>query len=118
VGKWGDAGPISSAVVETLKSRGIDVDRDQRPAKPLAPKDLANSSLVVAMKECEHRPLLNEQFPEWAELVDYWYIDDVDCAEPDEALPPLEEKIRDLVAWLEETDEIEEGFVAAEPAFA
>ncbi len=118
VGKWGDAGPISSSVVETLKSRGIHVDREQRPAKPLACGDLVNSSLIVAMKECEHRPLLHEQFPEWAEQVDYWHIDDVDCAEPHETLPVLEGKIRDLVAGLEETGEIAEGSFAAEPALA
>jgi protein-tyrosine phosphatase len=113
VGKWGDAGPMSSSAVEALKSRGVDVDRDQRPAKPLSPRDLVNSSLVVAMKECEHRPLMSEQFPEWAELVNYWNIDDVDRAEPHEALSTLEDEIRDLAARLEETGEIAGGFVAA-----
>ena len=77
-----------------------------------------NSSLVVAMKECEHRPLLSGQFPEWADLVEYWHIDDVDCAEPHEALPLLEGKVRDLAARLAEAVESAEGLVAAEPDFA
>jgi protein-tyrosine phosphatase len=115
VGKWGDGGPISSAAVEALKSRGIELDGDQRHPKPLSHGDLANSSLVVAMKECEHRPLLSEQFPEWADLVEYWHIDDVDCAEPHEALPLLEGRVRDLVACLAETIEPPGELVAVEP---
>ncbi len=118
VGKWGDVGPVSSSAVEALESLGIEIDRDQRHPKPLSKRDLVNSSLVVAMKECEHRPLLSGQFPEWADLVEYWHIDDVDCAEPHEALPLLEGRVRDLAARLAETVESAEGFVAAEPDFA
>lgn len=112
-----EQGPVSSSAVEALESLGIEIDRDQRHPKPLSKRDLVNSSLVVAMKECEHRPLLSGQFPEWADLVEYWHIDDVDCAEPHEVLPLLEGRVRDLAARLAETVESAEGFVAAEPAF-
>lgn len=117
VGKWGDPGPISSAVVEALQARGLAIARDQRYPKPLSPRDLVSASLVVAMKEGEHRPLLSEQFPEWADRVEYWHIDDVDCAEPHEALPLLDEEVRALTARLAETDEAAQRFVTAEPAF-
>jgi protein-tyrosine phosphatase len=118
VGKWGDPGPIASSAVEGLKSRGIEVDGAQRPPKPLSHRDLLNSSLVVAMKECEHRPLLSGQFEEWADGVEYWHIDDVDCAEPHETLPRLEEKVRDLAARLANPAEGPAGSDRLEPALA
>ncbi len=40
------------------------------------------------------------RFPLWTDLVEYWDVDDVDCATPDEALPALEHNVRRLVARL------------------
>jgi hypothetical protein len=52
------------------------------------------------MKEAEHRQLLADQFSECAQQVEYWHIDDLDCAEPEEALPLLENGVRALVKRL------------------
>jgi predicted translation initiation factor SUI1 len=32
--------------------------------------------LIVALKQAEHLPLLQEQFPAWAEKVEHWHVDD------------------------------------------
>jgi protein-tyrosine phosphatase len=63
-------------------------------------RDLANSDLVVAVKEAEHRPMMMAQFPLWANQIEYWHIDDIDCAPPDDALAALEQKIRELTQRL------------------
>jgi low molecular weight protein-tyrosine phosphatase len=97
VGYWGNIGAISSYTVEALKERGIPVKDDHRDPEPLTLADLANSDLVVAVKEAEHRPLMAEQFPLWKDQVEYWHVDDLDCAQPEEALPFLDEKVRGLV---------------------
>ena len=55
---------------------------------------------AIAVKEVEHRPMMAEQFPLWADQVEYWHIDDIDCAQPEEALPVLDEHVRALVAKL------------------
>lgn len=101
VGFWGDVGPISDFTVDALKSRGILMDEACRDPQPLTLDDLAASELVVAVKECEHRPLMSQQFADWADRVEYWDVDDLDCARPDEALPYLERKVRALVARLQ-----------------
>jgi protein-tyrosine phosphatase len=62
--------------------------------------DLSASDLVIAVKETEHRAMVREQFPDWANLVEYWHVDDLDCAGPEEALPILDGEVRALVERL------------------
>ena len=56
--------------------------------------------MVIAVKEAEHRAMLRELFPLWANMVEYWHIDDLDCAEPEEALLVLDGHVRALVERL------------------
>ena len=99
VGNWGNIGPISPFTVEALQLRGIAVDEHRDP-RPLTLADLAGADLVVAVKESEHRAMMARQFPLWADRVEYWHVDDIDCAGPEESLPELEDNIRALVARL------------------
>jgi protein-tyrosine phosphatase len=101
VGFWGDVGPISDYTIEALSQRGIPLDPDHRHPKPLTRADLMSAELVVAVKEVEHRPLMREQFADWEDQVEYWDVDDLDCATPDVALPYLEERVRGLIARLQ-----------------
>jgi protein-tyrosine phosphatase len=89
--------PVSPFTVERLRAIGVPIDGDSRWPMPLAEADLQHSDLVVAVKEAEHRPLMRNSFPHWAEQVEYWHIDDIDCAAPAESLPSLEEKVHLLV---------------------
>jgi protein-tyrosine-phosphatase len=95
-----DVGVISPDVVEALRARDIPVNGDHRRPRQVTHDDLAKSQLVIALKEAEHRLLLGYQFPDWADRVEYWHVDDVDCAPPDEALPVLEQHVRDLASRL------------------
>ena len=45
--------------------------------------------------------MLEESFPDWADQVEYWHIDDLDCADPEEALPVLENEVLGLLERLE-----------------
>lgn len=100
VGHFGDLGRISPYAVDALKQHGIKLDANPRYPKPLTLADLASADLVVAVKEAEHRSLLAEQFPCWSYAVEYWRIDDLDCAGPEEALPLLEQAVRRLISRL------------------
>ena len=100
VGYWGDVGPISRFTVDALTERGIPLEDNHRQPLPLTEGDLQESHLVVALKELEHRPLIAAQFPQWERTVQYWDVDDVDCAAPDEAIPYLETRVRALVTEL------------------
>jgi protein-tyrosine phosphatase len=102
VGWWGDVGQISRHTVERLEAKGIRINGDARGPQQVTEADLAQADLVVALKESEHRPAMTDLFPDWADQVEYWDIDDLDCAEAGEALPVLEDAVQMLAARLAE----------------
>ncbi len=104
VGVWGNLGPISRHAVDALQERGIPLDDQPRDPRPLTLADLAEANLVVALKEVEHRAMMVDQFPLWTDRIEYWQVDDLDCAEAHEALPHLEEQIHALVERLRTGD--------------
>jgi protein-tyrosine phosphatase len=100
VGNWGNIGPISSYTVEALTQRGIPLNETDRHPQPLTLADLTGFDLVIAVKEAEHRPMMAEQFPLWMDRIEYWHIDDLDCATAEESLPLLESRLQSLVDQL------------------
>jgi protein-tyrosine phosphatase len=112
VGFWGDVGAMSDFTVEGLRQREIPLSDEQRDPQALTAADLRHADLVVAVKEVEHRPLMQDQFPDWVDRIEYWDVDDLDCAGPDVALPYLEEKVRALITRLQNESEILRADVA------
>ncbi|MGO9109397.1 MAG: low molecular weight phosphatase family protein [Thermoguttaceae bacterium] len=104
VGTWGNIGPISRYAVDALQQRGIPLEDQPREPKALTLADLAEADLVVAVKEAEHRAMMAEKFPLWKDRIEYWHVDDLDCAEAHEALPHLEKQIHDLIERLQAAD--------------
>ena len=100
MGKAGNIGPISRFAVEGLTLRGIPMNGERYPLQLTLP-DLAAADLVIAVKEAEHRAMISGTFPLWASLVEYWHIDDLDCAGPEEALLVLDGHVRALVEKLQ-----------------
>jgi protein-tyrosine phosphatase len=88
---------MSPYTVEALKEREIPINGTHRQPEQLTSDDLTKSELVIAVKESEHRTMMADLFPEWEDSVEYWHVHDLDCAEPEEALPILEDRVRDLV---------------------
>jgi protein-tyrosine phosphatase len=104
VGAWGNLGPISRYTVDALQERGIPLEDQPRGPKALTLADLAEADLVVAVKEAEHRAMMAQQFPLWKDRIEYWHVDDLDCAPVEDALPHLEEQIHALVGRLRTAD--------------
>jgi protein-tyrosine phosphatase len=96
-GQVGNIGPISRFAVDGLKVRGIPINGEDRYPIQLSLPDLAGSDLVIAVKEDEHRVMLRAKFPSWEDRIEYWHIHDLDCALAEEALPALEEHVRELI---------------------
>ncbi len=97
----GNIGPISIHALEGLKERNIIPKNADQSSQQLEEKDLAIANHIIALKETEHRPYAEAQFPDWVERMEYWQIDDIDVALPEEALVKLEDKVRKLVEKLE-----------------
>jgi protein-tyrosine phosphatase len=61
---------------------------------------LNSAHRIVAVKETEHRLLMTARFPQWLDKVEFWEVDDIDCAVPEEALPHLEREVTGLLERL------------------
>jgi protein-tyrosine phosphatase len=62
--------------------------------------DFQSAGLVIAVKEAEHRPMMRERFPDWADRIEYWHIHDIDVSEPAAALGELEQHVHELIGRL------------------
>jgi protein-tyrosine phosphatase len=62
--------------------------------------DFAAADRVIAVKEAEHRTLVETKFPNWRDTVEYWHVHDLDCATPTQTFAQLEQEIAQLLAGL------------------
>ena len=59
--------------------------------------DFRSAHHVVAVKQAEHQPMIERQFPTWLDRVEFWHIHDLDCCGPEEAIPNLNREVAALV---------------------
>lgn len=92
---FNNVGPMAKSAVQALRAMGAHSDGCDRMPAPATLDDFDKADRIVALKEAEHRPLLLERFPVWAEKVEYWHVED-----DDEALPHVEREVMELIARL------------------
>jgi protein-tyrosine phosphatase len=97
---FNNVGPLSCHTSERLARRGIACDEYLRLPLQAEEQDFARARLIIALKEAEHRPLVQKRFPAWNGRVEYWHVHDLDGAGPDEALACLEQEVHTLAARL------------------
>ncbi len=93
-------GPISRHTLSRLQQKGIAPDDDPRFPLQVREADLSAADHIVAVKEAEHRPLVETRFPKWTDRIEYWHVHDLDCAAPDDAMPQLEGEVMRLLERL------------------
>jgi protein-tyrosine phosphatase len=91
-----NVGPMEVSAVKALEARGLRAVAEfgRSPTQATA-EDFEAARWIVALKEAEHLPLLNERFPGWAEKVEFWHVDD-----GPEVLHLIEREVMDLAARL------------------
>jgi protein-tyrosine phosphatase len=95
-----NSGPSSPHTLAACKTRGIDAQQLSRMPLDLTYGDLRQSHLVVALKEAEHRPMLDAKFPGWSAKTIFWHVHDLDAATPDQAIAEIESHVRQLIDQL------------------
>jgi protein-tyrosine phosphatase len=89
-------GPMAVSAVKALEARGQRAFAEfGRFPIQVTVADFEAAHWIVALKEAEHLPLLQERFPAWAEKVEFWHVDDAP-----EMLDLIEREIMDLAARL------------------
>jgi protein-tyrosine phosphatase len=95
-----NVGPISRHALEGLAARATAPPPEEYP-RQVTEGDLRKADVIIALKEAEHRPLMESQFPAHAPQVRYWHVHDLDAAPPADALAELETLVRELAAHIE-----------------
>jgi protein-tyrosine phosphatase len=96
-----NAGPLSRHSASALAAHGISWAEYLRAPLRATEADFAASDRIIAVKEAEHRPMMDAYFPSWANRIEYWHVHDIDCATPATALPHLERELLGLLATLQ-----------------
>jgi predicted translation initiation factor SUI1 len=87
-------GPMAPEAIKALEARGIRAqDAVNRFPAEVKTEDFEAADRVVALKQDEHLPLLQERFPAWVEKVEFWHVNDAP-----EVLGLIEQEVMSLVA--------------------
>ncbi len=115
IGWPGNVGPISPHALARLRERqilGPASEADSEPTIRLSRELLAElermplqccdedfraADRIVALKEAEHRPMVEQNHPAYASRVEYWHVHDVDQASPEQALDEVERLVRAMI---------------------
>ena len=93
-------GAMSIFVREALAAKGVTPEGGSRNPRSCSMADFDEAQFVVALKEAEHRPLIERHFPEVAARVIYWHVDDVGLVHPSIALAMIDDHVRELISTL------------------
>jgi protein-tyrosine phosphatase len=94
----GDLSPYAAAA---LTERGISRDCTGPTRVALTEGDLERAALAIALYESEHRPLMEEHFPHWADRITYWHVGDLGECEPALALGEIARRAAALLTELD-----------------
>ena len=97
-------GPMSRDTIAALRELDISVDEHLRMPIKVTDDDFAANHHIVAVKEKEHRPMIQQEFPGWLENVEFWHVHDLDCCGPEETLPHLDQQVTGLLLRLRNSD--------------
>lgn len=89
--------PISDSALHFLESVGVKLAPPYRMPAKLLTEDFHNNDLFIALDEQEHRPMIERQFPYWADQIEYWNVADRPFLQPKEALPKIAKSVEDLL---------------------
>lgn len=100
--EWGggNLGPVSADALSELARLGIAAEKPPRFPLQVQEKELKQASLIIALNELEHRPLLQTRYPGWAERAEYWHVQDLGIVPANVALPEIEREVQALIQRL------------------
>ena len=92
-------GQMCQFTVQELATLGIPLPKQEYPCV-FSLGDLQQSDIVVALNEKEHKPMMEQCFPDWDNKVTFWHIADKQDITPSLALRKLREKIDELFIYV------------------
>ena len=96
-----NVGPMSPYTLNALQAKGIAPGGAARDPVLCSVDDFAQAELVVALKDSEHRPMIERRFAGVAHRVEYWNVDDIEFLDPPTALGKIDELVERLIGSLQ-----------------
>jgi protein-tyrosine phosphatase len=96
----GNVGPIAPLAVSILETGGFPVRSRERWPQTVTDCDFQTAHTVIALNLPEHQPMVQAQYPQFAERVSYWNVPDIGEMPVDEALKLLQSQIQALITTL------------------
>ncbi|WP_234681330.1 arsenate-mycothiol transferase ArsC [Bradyrhizobium monzae] len=96
-----NVGPMSPFTLNALQAKGITPGDAVRGPALCTVDDFADAALVVALKDSEHRPMIERRFAAVAHRVEYWNVDDIEFLDPPTALGKIDELVGRLIRRLQ-----------------
>ena len=96
-----NVGPMSPFALGALERRMIAPAGATRFPEPCSPADFDQASLIIALKEVEHRPMVERRFPHVAHRIEYWHVDDIEFAPAAVALAMIDREVEELIRRLQ-----------------
>ena len=93
-------GMLSPFATDGLRRRSIPLATTALRPQPLVEADLRRAARAIALKEEEHRPMIDMRFPTWSPRIEFWHVSDLDQTPPDEAMELIESRVRALLEEL------------------
>jgi protein-tyrosine phosphatase len=99
-------GPIAISTARALQQQGIIFNPSlARMPLQLEITDLEMADHIVALKQAEHFPMMQERFPSWLDTsdrsrIEYWHIHDIDRMPPEKGLPLITQQLQSLIKRL------------------
>ena len=93
---WAD-GVLSPFTEAALSERQIHLSHTGPGRIQLTKKDLESADLRIALDRAEHLDMMEQQFPNWTQRIEYWEVPDMPAALPEVALPAIENQILHLL---------------------
>ncbi|HBH24865.1 MAG TPA: low molecular weight phosphatase family protein [Cytophagales bacterium] len=88
-----NVGKISPHTLVELNKLNIPIPYLLDIPRKVSQKEFEGADKIIALKEEEHKPIIEKNFEKWAKKVEYWDIDDVDVESPKKVMPGLYLKI-------------------------
>ncbi len=63
-------------------------------------EDFHGAQKVIALQQHEHYPMMQRQFADWADKIEYWDVADIEFVSPHFALKRIEQLAEELIAQL------------------
>jgi protein-tyrosine phosphatase len=95
-----NVGPISVTAVNTLQGLGVNLPGPARYPLQVQEQDFQQATLVIALREAEHRPYVSARYPAWVDTIEYWHVHDGNPTPVYNPLTEIEKEVRRLIQRL------------------